>query len=147
MPETTQPPSEYLTIDAVRNYILDRTIQDNQIDLDLAFSPEEITNAMGYAARAYASIPPFVGSPDASRLPMRTNVFLDATAVGLYIGRLSRLQRNDIDYKSGTVTVELEKKQIEYMKDMIKFHQGEFKEAAKALKVAQNLRRARGRIG
>ena len=60
---------------------------------------------------------------------------------------ISRMQRNDIDYSAGGMTVELEKKQIAYMKEMIPFHRDRFLEATKAQKIFRNLRGAFGRVG
>jgi hypothetical protein len=139
--------SDYLTIEDVRNFIWDRSAADNQIELDLAFSDDEIRDAMKRAAREYNSVPPFVTEADPAGLPADTNLFLDATAFQLYISRISRMQRNDIDYSAGGVSVELEKKQIAYMKEMIPFHRDRFLEATKAQKVFRNLRRAFGRVG
>ncbi len=136
-----------LTIADVRQYILDRSAEDNALDLDLAFSDDEIRYAFKRAAREYNSIPPYIGQVDPSDLPDDTNTFLDATVMQLYISRLSKLQRNDIDYKAGGMSVELEKRQIAHMQDMIKFHRDRFLEAARAKKVHLNLRRAFGRVG
>ena len=137
----------FLTVDDVRSYIWDRTAQDNEIEMDLVFSSEEILRAMTSAAREYNSIPPFVAQVTDSQLPGDTNMFLDAVVMFLYISRMSRMQRNDIQYDGGGETVDLEKKQIEYMKQMIPFHQQRFKEAASARKTFTNLRSCFGRIG
>ncbi len=136
-----------LKIADVRAFILDRTAEDNSLELDLAFSDEEIIDAFKRTAREYNSVPPYVGGVDPSDLPDDTNIFLDGTAVQLYISRLSKLQRNDVDYTAGGVSVALEKRQIEHMMNMIKFHRERFLEAAKARKITLNLRRAYGRVG
>lgn len=136
-----------LRIADVRAFILDRNVEDNSLEMDLTFSDEEIIDAFKRAAREYNSIPPFVGSVDPAALPDDTNVFLDATAMQLYISRVSRLQRNDVDYTAGDVTVALEKRQIEHLLKMIQFHRERFVEAAKAQKITRNLRRAYGRVG
>jgi hypothetical protein len=139
--------SAFITIEDVRNFIWDRSSEDNQIELDLAFSDDEIRDAMRRAAREYNSVPPYVSHADPAKLEADTNIFLDAIAMQLYISRISRMQRNDIDYTAGGMQVELEKKQIGYMKEMIPFHKERFLDAAKAQKVFRNLRRAFGRVG
>lgn len=139
--------SSYLVIEDIRNYIWDREAGDNQLELDLAFSDDEIRDAMKRAAREYNSVPPYASCVDVAQLPADTNLFLDATVFQLYISRISRMQRNDIDYSAGGVAVELEKKQIGYMKEMIPFHRDRFLEATKAQKMFLNLRRAFGRVG
>ena len=137
----------YLTIADVRAYIWDRSAEDNQLELDLAFSDDEIRDAMRRAAREYSSIPPYVGGVDPTQLPADTNIFLDGTVQQLYISRISRLQRNDIDYSAGGVQVELDKKQIAYLKEMIPFHRDRFVEPARSRKLATNLRSAFRRVG
>lgn len=136
-----------ITIEDVRNYIWDRSIEDNQLELDLAFSDAEIVDAMKRAAREYNSIPPLVGNADPACLDGTTNLFLDAIALHLYISRMSNMQRNDIDYTAGGVTVEMEKRQIDYMKEMIPFHRDRFLAAAEAQKNRINIRRGMRRIG
>jgi hypothetical protein len=136
-----------LTIQNVRDYILDRSVEDNALELDLAFSDAEVRDAFKRAAREYNSIPPFVGHADPEALPDDTNLFLDATVQQLYISRLSRLQRNDMDYTAGGVTVDLEKRQIAHLKEMVQFHRDRFRETARAVKVSINLRRAYGKVG
>lgn len=136
-----------LSIEDIRHAILDRSVEDNALELDLAFSDEEIRQAFKRAARDYNSIPPYVGQVDPADLPDDTNIFIDATVCQLYIARLSKLQRNDIDYNAGGVSVELEKRQIAHMREMIEFHRKRFMEAAQARKVSLNLRRAYGRVG
>jgi len=139
--------SEHLTIKDVQDYIWDREAADNQLELDLTFSPDEITQAFKRAARSYNSIPPLVGNADPAALPADTNLFLDATVMHLYIARMSNMQRNDLNYTAGGVTVELDKSQIAYMEKMIPFHRKLFEDAAKAQKMAINIRRGYGRVG
>ena len=131
----------------VREYILDRNISDNALDLDLAFSDEEIVSAMKRAAREFNSIPPFVCTVKPDDLSDDTNLFLDGIAAQLYISRMSKLQRSDIDYTAGGVTTNLVSKQIEHLKSGIEFHNARFQEAAKAVKIGINLRQAYGQVG
>lgn len=139
--------SDYLTADDVRSFIWDRTAADNEVDMDLVFSEKEILEAMKRAAREYNSVPPFVDAVDAQHLPGDTNMFLDAVAMQLYISRMSKLQRNDIDYDAGGSNVAFERRQIAYLKEMIPFHRDRFLEAAKNRKIHINLRSCFGRVG
>lgn len=123
---------------AVRSYILDRTASDNQLDLDLSFSDAEIAEAMTFAAREYNSLRPLVGSANPACLDGSTNMFLDAIVAGLYIGKMANMQRNDIDYTVGGVTVSIETRQITYMRESMPFHLNRFKEAAVARKRVLN---------
>ena len=139
--------SNYITVEDVRLYILDRTLEDNDLDKDLAFSDPEIISAMERAAREYRSITPYVGGADASCLSKETNMFLDAITQQLYIAEINRASRNDIDYDAGGVTTNLEAKRIEHFRRLSSEHGERFREAAKALKIFQNWRAGFGKIG
>lgn len=128
-----------ITSDDVRMYIFDRSIEDNDLLLDLNFSEEEIANAMVRAAREYASIPPYTSTVCASCLPGDTNMFLDAIAAQLYMSEMNKLMRNDIDYSSGNVTTNLVAKRIKHLAELVKLYQERFKIAAKELKISQNI--------
>ena len=58
-----------LTTEDIRHFLLDRDVEDNDLELDVAFSDEEIRDAMKRAARAYNSIPPFVCTAVSNALP------------------------------------------------------------------------------
>lgn len=137
----------HIKIDDVRDYILDRCAEDNQLYLDVVFSGDEIQNAMKRAAREYNSVPPLISTVHWEHLDDSTNLFLDAIVAHLYISRISQLQRNDIKHDVGGVSVDLEQRQIEYMTKMIPFFLDRFKEATHARKLTANLRAAYGRIG
>lgn len=134
--------ADYITSDDVRHFIFDRNIQDNDLLLDLNFSEEEVRHAMVRAAREYNSVPPFVHMVDPAWLPADTNIFLDGIAMHLYIGELSKLMRNDIDYNTGNVTTNLVAKRIEHLKELIKMHSERFVTAAKNVKLTANIHAA-----
>jgi hypothetical protein len=120
-------------------YIFDRTIEDNDLLLDLNFGEEEIANAMVRAAREYASIPPYTSTVHAACLPDDTNMFLDAIVAQLYMSEMNKLMRNDIDYTSGNVTTNLVAKRIKHLSELVKFYQDRFKTAAKEWKISENV--------
>jgi hypothetical protein len=136
-----------ITVEDIRLYILDRTIEDNDMDKDLSFSDEEIIAAMERAAREYNSIPPYVGCVEADALPKNTNMFFDATVQQLYIAELNRMSRNDIDYDAGGVSTNLEAKRIEHLKQLSRDHGERFREAATNLKIHTNWMDGFGKIG
>jgi hypothetical protein len=120
-------------------YIFDRTIEDNDLLLDLNFSEEEISNAMVRAAREYASIPPYTSRVCPSCLPNTTNMFLDAIVAQLYMSEMNKLMRNDIDYTSGNVTTNLVAKRIKHLADLAKLYTERFRTSAKEWKIAENV--------
>lgn len=131
-----------LTEQDIRDFILDRSVDDNA-GLDLSFSSADIAQAMKRAAREYNSIPPvFIQVDDKDHLPSETNMFLDATAEQLYISEKARLTRDDIDYSAGGVVTPIARQRIKHLDDLIKFHGERFQTAAKAQKLTANLRRA-----
>lgn len=128
-----------ITSDDVRMYIFDRSIEDNDLLLDLNFSEEEIANAMVRAAREYASIPPYTSTVNPGCLPADTNMFLDAITAQLYMSEMNKLMRNDIDYTSGNVTTNLVAKRIKHLAELVKMYQERFKLAAKEWKISENV--------
>lgn len=137
----------YITVDDIRAFILDRTVGDNDLHRDLAFSDEEIMLAMERAAREFRSLPPLVGCYAADALPTDTNMFFDGTAQQLYIAEASRLMRNDIDYDAGGVGTNLVSKEIKHLLDLSQMHAARFREAATAWKRTYNLSQAYGPLG
>ena len=117
---------QFITAEDVRLYILDRSIDDNDLLMDLAYDDTDISNAMVRAAREYNGIPPLCSYADPDTLDATTNMFLDAIAAQLYISTLSKLMRNDIDYNSGGVTTNIVAKRIGHLKELIKLHQDRF---------------------
>ena len=139
--------NNYLTVDDIRLYILDRSVADNDLDRDLSFSNDEIFAAMERAAREYNSLPPFVNSARAACLPKDTNMFLDGVVQQLYIAWLNRAMRNDIDYDAGGVVTSLEAKRIKHMQQLAQDHGERFREAARNRKVFLNMSEGYGPIG
>lgn len=112
--------SSIVTEKMVRDFIWDRALDDNHLELDLAFSTEEIMEAMANTARAFNSIPPYTICADPRCLSAHSEVFLNGIASQLYRARLQKMMRNDIEYTAGGVTTSIEQKQIEHMKGLIK---------------------------
>jgi hypothetical protein len=128
-----------ITSEDIRMFIFDRTIEDNDLLLDLNFSEAEIQNAMIRAAREYASIPPYTSIVNPACLPGDTNMFLDGVVAQLYLSEMSKLMRNDIDYTSGNVTTNIVTKRIGHLKELFKLHQERFLTAAKPWKLTENI--------
>lgn len=138
----------YITNDDVRMFILDDTVERNDLDMDLSFSDEEVERAMLRAGREYNSITPIgVGSVDPRALPNDTNIFLDATAEQLYLSKLAQLSRNDMDYETGGVSINAERVRIQHFKELIKLHRERWYSRAKEAKMSINIRYAYGRVG
>lgn len=136
-----------ITVEDVRNFVLDRSIEDNELQMDLTFSNDEISDAMMRAAREFNSLPPHVLQVSPSALPGDTNVFLYGTAAQLYLSRISKLSRNDIDYNAGNVTTNIVAKQIEHLKGLYSLCKKEFKDLATSIKVSYNVGNGFGPIG
>ena len=135
----------YITIDDVRHYIMDRSAEDNEIEMDLAFTDDEITRALKSAMRDYNGTLPLCSSYDnASRLPDDTNMFLDGATAHLYQALWNKLTRSDIDYTAGGVTTNLVTKQIAHAKEKMEFYAARFKEVASAIKIQINVNAAWG---
>ena len=129
----------YITADDARMFIMDRTVDDNDLLMDLAYDDAEISDAMVRAAREYNSIPPFCSFADPDCLDATTNMYLDAIAAQLYISTLNKLMRNDLDYNAGGVTTNIVAKRIGHLKELIRMHQDRFQQTAGAQKKAINI--------
>ena len=139
---------QFVTAEAIRDYIMDRTLDDNELDFDLTFEDSEIDKAMGHALREYNSLPPLVGGLDnPARLPADTNIFFDGTVAYLYTSLIARLSRNDAAVDAGGVSVNLNARRIDRLTALRAQHKADFKEAATARKKTRNLRMAFGRVG
>jgi len=136
----------YLSTEDVRNFMLDRSISDNVMSLDV-FSDEDIQQAMQRTSRDYNSIPPFLGNVYGNRLPSSNIMFLLGVAKQVYLAQLQQLMRNDIDYTAGGVTTNLAAKKIEHYKYLIKELGAEFEQKVYQFKLRINIGRAFGRIG
>jgi uncharacterized protein YfaT (DUF1175 family) len=128
-----------LTTEDIRNFLLDRSVEDNDLELDVAFSDDEIRDAMKRAARAYNSIPPFVNVVTPNALPGDSNIFLHATAEQLMISLLSKLRRNDVDYTAGGVGTNLVAKRIAHLQNEIKEHREMWQKEATDTKLYMNI--------
>ncbi|MEG1543080.1 MAG: hypothetical protein RR382_00955 [Tannerellaceae bacterium] len=109
---TTYDPG-YVTVDMIRQWMMDNDPSDNSIDCDLAFTDEQIINAMQGAARSYNSLTPVgVDIVNANAMPSDTNLFINFTVASLLNSSLQKLSRNDMQWMTGGVTVDVVAKRI-----------------------------------
>ena len=139
--------TSYLTEQDVRNWLLDRKADDNLLDMDLSFSPEEIAEAMVGAARDFNSVPPLVLTVAANKLPGDTNLFLEGITARLYTSKVAQWSRNDFDYTAGGVTASPDGKRLQHLNTLRQEHRNNFLQQAADLKHTINLSRAWGPIG
>jgi hypothetical protein len=139
--------ADYITTEDVRFFLMDRSTEDNDLLLDLAYSDEEILQGMRGAARAYNSVPPYVDVVTADNLSAESNMFLHAIAMYLYMATNAKLKRNDIDYTAGGVGTNIVAKRIQHLDALIGFHKEEFEKEARTRKVVRNLDLSWGQVG
>jgi hypothetical protein len=133
--------NDYLTIDDVRNYMFDRTVKDNELDMDLSFSNDEIADAMRRAARETNDIPPNILFVTADKLPGNSAIWLHAVAEQLYLSKLQQLMRNDVTYDAGGVKATITANRINHFKELIKLERSLWEPRLRSYKVGQNFRR------
>lgn len=145
---TPNPGSETAnTHEMVRHFIWDRTIMDNPLELDLEFSDQEIGHARNFAAMMFNSIPPFVVDVTPKSVPHRWEYpFLTATVFHLFLAKLMSLQRKDLDYSAGNMTVDINKRRIEYLTKWAQVFKEEAETKIKMIKVTANLESAYGHV-
>jgi len=157
--EVSCPPAEecivrdgcLTSIDDVRRFVLDRMLDDNEIDLELFFTDVEIVTARRLAVAFYNEIPPYVEnisltSCNEDCLPAPI-MFLNGIAHQLYLAKLQKLQKEDVDYQAGGMTVNIIKKRIAYITSNIKGFKDEFQNLAVSRKTHINYSSAFGRVG
>ena len=136
-----------LTVDLVRRHILDRSIKDNQVELDLFFSDEEIKDAMANCAREYNSIPPYVGHAHAEHLTAESMVFIYGTVKQLYLSKIAQYSRNNVKFSGGSLQVDLYGDRMKYFTESFKFYDESFTKEAMQMKQAINLAGMFGPVG
>lgn len=136
-----------ITIQDVREYVLDRDVQDDALGFDITFSDAEIESAMKRCAREFNSIPPYVFAVRPDALPDDSNIFLDGVVLHLYIARMAKLQRADFDYTAGGLQANVVAKELGHLKDRIPFYDERFRSAAQNIKIGVNLQGAYGQVG
>ena len=130
-----------LCVQDVRDFIWDRTIDDNPLELDLRFTDVEVQNAMRFAAMRYNETSPFVDTVDERRLPYGM-MFLTGTAYGLYLMELQKLTGQDVSYTAGSLTTDIYGKRIAHLKEFVKLFKEEFMAMVKERKTSINIEAA-----
>lgn len=134
------------TVEDVRHFIYDRVASDSPVLMDLAFSNEEIQNAMRFCCISYNSILPYVENITPDRIPNNI-AFIHGIIYHLYLAKWGQLIRQDLDYTAGNTSVEHVKRWIAHLEAGMKLHKAEFDKAAKDRKIAKNLESAYGCVG
>ena len=132
-----------IDVNDVRNFIWDRTLDDNPLEMDLMFSDKEITDAMRYCAMKYNEMPPFVNTVMPQNLPFGST-FLSGIAAGLYLSKLQQESRQDVEYTAGSLTVDIQKRRLEHLTNFVKIFKEEFETLAKGIKLTINIHGAFG---
>lgn len=136
-----------VTNDMIRHFIWDRTIEDNPLEMDLAFSDTEIGYARKFCAMMFNSIPPFTVQIRADVIPPNWEYpFMVGTIYHLFLGKLMSLQRKDLDYTAGNMTVDINKRRIDYLTKWSQFFKTEAEAKIKEQKVIANLNAAYGTV-
>ena len=137
------PNRSHICVQDVRDFLWDRTMDDNPLELDLRFSDQEIQNAMRFAAMRYNETSPYVHTVDPTHLPYGM-LFLVGTAYGLYLMELQKLSGQDVGYTAGSLTVDIYGKRIAHLKEFVKLFKEEFLSMTKERKCSINLEAAWG---
>lgn len=127
-----------IDVQDVRQFMMDRTVKDNLLDMDLAYSDEDIGFARRFAAMEYNESPPLCHRVCVDNLPFGLT-FLWGIAYYLIVGNLQKLMRQDIDYSAGNVAVDLTKRRIEHLKTLLPVYKGEFEKRVLQQKAQINI--------
>lgn len=140
--------SNYVSVDMIRNEVMDRTPDDNDLEFDITFEDGDIEAAMASCMRDYNGIAPLIGGiSHPGELPADTNLFVDGTIYFLLRSFVNKLSRNDIDVEAGGVKVNINARRIDRLSKIRDEARESYQTAARNRKLTQNLRRAFGRVG
>ena len=132
-----------ISLDHVRHFLMDRSAADNSLDLDLFYSDDEIKFAMSFAAMSFNEMTPYSITVNAAKLPFGM-CFLYGISYHLYLSKLQKLMRNDLDYTAAGTAVDIDKRRIKYMQDALPVFKQEFDRLTKDQKLNRNLQNAYG---
>jgi hypothetical protein len=118
-----------ITLQDVRDFIMDRTAADNPLEMDLEFSDDDMLRATRLAAMRFNEINPRSFDVDWRNLPYG-NLFLCGIAYALYLSKMQYWMRQDIDYNAGNANIEITKRRIEHLKGLVDLFRTEFDEKA-----------------
>jgi len=135
------PQRSSINVSDVRDFLWDRTLDDNPIELDLKFSDAEIQAAMRFAAMRYNETSPLVETVSPLNLPYAT-LFLSGIAYHLYLQELQKLTSQDVQYTAGSMTVDIYGKRITHLKEFVKAFRDEFLAMTKERKISINIEAA-----
>ena len=136
-----------ITIDEVREEVLDRSADDHLVIADLAFTDDDITYAMKACARKYNSIPPIHITTKWDQLPSDTMLFYDGITWALVRRWLRNAEMNDFQYKAGNVAANVQGDRVNNLRNILKRTEAEFVEAAMIRKQTYNIISGYGNIG
>ncbi len=117
---------DYLTEHEVRTALLDLEVRENQLDLDLQFSAEEIAEATKRMCRRYNSTAPYVDTLEPARVPLTFQFAVDGVIAELLVAEVSKLARNEISYSTGDVSVNLVGDRRKAMLDLYGLYRANF---------------------
>jgi len=140
VPLQCEPSETRVVNDDIRHFIWDRTIADNPLEMDLEFDDTEIGYARKHAIEMFNALPPYVVSLKGNHVPADWQYPLKLGIVyHLFLGKLISLQRKDLDYSAGNMTVDINKRRIEYLTKWVPFFKQEAETLIKQQKVIFNL--------
>lgn len=145
MPTTVPVLSETpgIWLEDIRHFLMDRSAADNDLLLDVQFTDEEINRAIERCVMHYNEVPPQCDPVHVSNVP-RTYMFITGVAYHLSLSLMLKLMRNDVDYNAGGVQVEIDKRRIEHLKEIVPALKGDFMDLAQSRKRSINIEGAYG---
>jgi len=136
-----------ITVEDVREEMLDRQADDHLVLADLAFTDADIVWAMKHCARKFNSLKPYVCVVTYDQLSAETTMFFDGIAWALLRRWRRNAAMNDLDFASGGVTAKVQGSLVENLTRMVDELEEQFVSAATDFKVIANLDGAYGQIG
>jgi hypothetical protein len=136
-----------ISIDDVREEMLDREADDHLVLAKLAFEDTDIEYAMKACARTFNSFQPYVGNATWDNLPLNSSVFFDGIAWALFRRWHRNVSMNDLDYSAGGLEANVQASLLKNLEGLREESWDKFEKRSMELKIHMNLADAYGIIG
>lgn len=129
-----------LDVTDIRQAIMDRSVEDNSLELDLFFSDIDIGSAFRMAALAFNGMKPRITTIDPNAVGAGTaSIMVNGVLWKLYVAKLAQLARNNVEYSAGNTVVDVDKRRIEHLREMWPVFRADFEKEASDYKTALNI--------
>jgi hypothetical protein len=137
----------FITIEDVREDVMDRTADDHLVLPDVQFTDADIEYAMRKACRRFSGLKPYSTAFDPDMIPLSSNFMFDGIAWALLSRWLTNVRMNDEDYQAGGVTAHVQGSLVKNLEKAAKEYEERFVSEGSDYKLILNINNGFGPIG